>query len=227
MAKGLPYFKFFPTEWITGNIFYETLEVQGLFINICAIYWQRDGKLTIDDINLRFNKPTALISLTDRYFSLLDGFIIINFLNEQLHERSHLSMVNSNNGSKGGRPKAVDSIEEKTDRLTTAKRNESEIKPIRRRIRIRIKEEDMYSLLNCENIFIEKTKTLWPVPFAKKEADKFYNFYSSKNWMVGKNKMKSLNHAIAGWISRQEVPEPEKVETGEEMMLRKFRERGF
>ena len=52
MAKGLPYFKFTPSEWLTGNICFEPLEVQGLFINICALYWQRDGQLSIEDINL-------------------------------------------------------------------------------------------------------------------------------------------------------------------------------
>ena len=50
MAKGLPYFKFTPSEWLTGEICFEDLETQGLFINICAWYWQRDGLLKISDI---------------------------------------------------------------------------------------------------------------------------------------------------------------------------------
>ena len=33
-------------------------------------------------------------------------------------------------------------------------------------------------------------------------ADSFWNFYESKNWMVGKNKMKDWKKAIAGWESR-------------------------
>lgn len=37
------------------------------------------------------------------------------------------------------------------------------------------------------------------------EAEKFFNFYSSKNWMVGKNKMQSMPHALAGWKSRWEA----------------------
>ena len=70
MAKGLPYFKFTPSEWLTGEICFEDLETQGLFINICAWYWQRDGLLKISDIEKRYNKPTALNSL-------LNGFLII------------------------------------------------------------------------------------------------------------------------------------------------------
>jgi len=34
------------------------------------------------------------------------------------------------------------------------------------------------------------------------EAEKFFNFYSSKGWMVGKTRMKSVPHAVAGWILR-------------------------
>jgi hypothetical protein len=202
MAKGLPYFKFTPTEWLTGNICFEPMEVQGLFINICALYWQRDGKLTIDDINLRYNKPTALSSLTDRYFSVNNGFISIEFLNEQLHERKHISVTNSLNGSKGGRPKTKGT-------KPTAKRNESEKKPIRIR-----KEEEKenkkdidHSLENCKKLFIEKTAFNWTETYAIKQAELFYNFYSSKNWMVGKNKMKSVSHAIGGWIARDDKPE--------------------
>jgi hypothetical protein len=34
-------------------------------------------------------------------------------------------------------------------------------------------------------------------------AHSFWNFYESKNWMVGKNKMKDYKKAIAGWESRE------------------------
>ena len=36
------------------------------------------------------------------------------------------------------------------------------------------------------------------------EVDKFVNFYESKGWMVGKNKMKSWRGALAGWRTRWE-----------------------
>jgi len=34
------------------------------------------------------------------------------------------------------------------------------------------------------------------------EAEKFFNFYESKGWFVGKNKMKSWRHAAANWYCR-------------------------
>lgn len=42
-------------------------------------------------------------------------------------------------------------------------------------------------------------------------ADRFYNFYESKGWKVGKEKMKDWKAAIRGWLSRDNI---KKKETG-------------
>lgn len=52
--------------------------------------------------------------------------------------------------------------------------------------------------------FLEKKST-------QKEADKFFNFYESNGWKVGKNPMKNWKAAASGWLSRngfgvQELP---------------------
>ena len=39
MSKELPFFKFNSTQWLTGNISYETFHIQGVFIKLCAEYW--------------------------------------------------------------------------------------------------------------------------------------------------------------------------------------------
>lgn len=39
---------------------------------------------------------------------------------------------------------------------------------------------------------------------SKKEAAKFWNFYNSKGWKVGKNKMENWISAASGWISRMD-----------------------
>jgi hypothetical protein len=83
-------------------------------------------------------------------------------------------------------------------------------------------------LIDIEKIFLEKTESNWTESYAKKEAQKFYNFYGSKGWKVGKEKMKSLPHAIGGWISRCDKPETKdspKEETEREFRLRMFNER--
>lgn len=155
MAKNFPYFKFVATEWMTGDIAFEELDLQGLFINICALYWQRDGKLSIDDINKRLKKPELLNQLADRFISVSDGFISIKFLDEQLQEANHISKVNSENGKKGGRPpKSTDNKEEKTDRFTKGNRNETEKKQSKEE-----EEEELNkSKLNSDKEIFEKLK---------------------------------------------------------------------
>jgi hypothetical protein len=125
MAKNFPYFKFIATEWMTGDIVFESFSTQGLFINICALYWQRNGQLSIDDINKRFKNPIELNELTDRFFSVNDGLICIKFLDEQLIDANHISKVNSENGSKGGRPKTLEKKPNANRPLTESKAKKS------------------------------------------------------------------------------------------------------
>jgi hypothetical protein len=105
MAKNFPYFKFTATEWLTGDIVYESLELQGLFINVCALYWQRDGKLTIEDLIRRYKNESLINELIERYIWDEQGNIFIKFLDEQLIEANHISKVNSENGKKGAEAK--------------------------------------------------------------------------------------------------------------------------
>ena len=49
-----------------------------------------------------------------------------------------------------------------------------------------------------DEIILAGAKTGLP----ESECRKFHAFYASKDWMVGKNKMKSVTHAIAGWKLR-------------------------
>lgn len=118
MAKNFPYFKFIATEWLTGNIVFEPLNVQGLFINICAIYWQRDGELTVTEINKRYKNPPEMDALKDHFLKIDGDKITIGFLDEQLVSADHISKINSQNGSLGGRPKHQQNKETKP----TAKR---------------------------------------------------------------------------------------------------------
>ena len=66
MSKELPFFKFNATQWLTGNINYETYHTQGVFIKACAEYWNRSNDLTIDDLNLRINEAETIKYLIEK-----------------------------------------------------------------------------------------------------------------------------------------------------------------
>jgi hypothetical protein len=44
------------------------------------------------------------------------------------------------------------------------------------------------------------------IEFPNLDAQRFHDFYSSKGWMIGKNKMKDWKAAARNWLSRNEVP---------------------
>jgi hypothetical protein len=119
MAKELPYFQFEPAEYLTKDVSFCSLSAQGLFINLCAYYWQRECSLTKEQILRRLNYPKELNELiTEGVIDLEGENIIIKFLDVQYDNATTKSRINSENGAKGGRPKKP-------------KRNpkESEIKP--------------------------------------------------------------------------------------------------
>lgn len=107
MAKELPYFKFEPAEYLTKDISFCSLSAQGLFINICSYYWQRNCKITKSQLLKRLDYEDEFDELFFEGVIDLDEnqYIIIKFLDNQLTSVEEKSKINSTNGSKGGRPK--------------------------------------------------------------------------------------------------------------------------
>jgi len=129
MAKELPYFKFEPAEYLTKDISFCSLPAQGLFINICSYYWQRNCELTKEQLLRRLNHETELNELIkEGVIDLVGNDIHIKFLDNQLNEVENKSKTNSVNGSKGGRPKKNPTESETKPKLNLT---ESETKGIR------------------------------------------------------------------------------------------------
>ena len=66
MAKELPFFRFNVSEWLTGNIAYESYEIQGLFIKVCCEYWNRNNCLTIEEIKKQIDDKSLKLSIAGR-----------------------------------------------------------------------------------------------------------------------------------------------------------------
>ena len=106
MAKELPYFQFEPAEYLAGNISFCSLEAQGLFVNLCSYYWQRSCQLTKEQFLKRLNYVDEFAELVEENIvELQENRIRIEFLDEQYLKATKKSIINSINGSKGGRPK--------------------------------------------------------------------------------------------------------------------------
>jgi hypothetical protein len=100
MAKDLPYFKFIISEWNDGDITLCSLEAQGLFINLCSLYWSQECELSLSKAKRRYNFCADLVwdeLINEGIIKLQGDKITINFLNEQLEERKLLSKQNAKN----------------------------------------------------------------------------------------------------------------------------------
>lgn len=220
MATNFPYFKFTSGSWLTGDIVFEDLETQGLFINICAIYWHRDGQITIADIEKRFSASVEKAKLSDRLAKLTDRFISVSggkagkisikFLDDQLLEISQISAKNSENGKKGGRPKELN-INDKKAKKTQKKRPLSEIKrpPSNKEEEEEKEEEKNINRAKSKNFIKPELSEIKKFFFQEgstfENAETFFNHFESNGWLIGgKTKMKNWQAAAKNWIKRSQ-----------------------
>jgi uncharacterized phage protein (TIGR02220 family) len=113
MSKELPFFKFNATEWITGNISYESFELQGAFISVCAEYWNRNNDLLIDEAKLRLRNALIVDLLIEKnYLKTKKNKIVISFLDKERKEIESKRLKLSESGRKGGLSKAKASLQQ-------------------------------------------------------------------------------------------------------------------
>ena len=112
MAKALPYFKFYCSEWSDGDITLEDMKTQGVFINICSYYWSQECDILEEKLQKKFKNYSKQIENLKKekiIFSVGDK-IEIKFLDKQWQERELIKQRNKQNGASGGRPKKTQSV---------------------------------------------------------------------------------------------------------------------
>lgn len=110
MAKALPYFKFYCSEWNDGDITLEDMKTQGVFINICSYYWSQECDICFKKLQKRFkNYKKQIKNLQEmKIIEIKSEKVVIKFLDKQWSERSLSKQKNRENGLKGGRPKQTE-----------------------------------------------------------------------------------------------------------------------
>lgn len=192
MSKELPFFKFNATEWITGNISYESFELQGAFISVCAEYWNRNNTLTIAEAKLRLrNSELVEILIEKKYLKTKKNNLVISFLDEERKEITAKRLKLSESGRKGGLSKAKASLKPGSSIKEVEIDKEIEVEVKGKFKRPTIQEINDYCL--------EKNLQL--------DAERFVNYYDSNGWVVGKNKMKDWKAAVRNWAKPKEQVE--------------------
>lgn len=126
MAKELPYFQFEPAEYLTKDISFCSLSAQGLFINICSYYWQRQCQLSKEQFLRRFNYPNEFEELLNEgVIDEKNDEIIVKFLDIQFSKATEFSKEQARKGSLGGRPKKPNESRMKAEIKPNESRNKA------------------------------------------------------------------------------------------------------
>jgi len=97
----LPYFKFFPNQWLTGTIAFQDFDVQGAFMKVCCFYWSKGCK--VSDKELKAITGTYYNTLIDtNLIKVVNKKIKIKWLDEQLEERTKAHNKRVEAGRLGG-----------------------------------------------------------------------------------------------------------------------------
>jgi hypothetical protein len=186
MAKELPYFRFEPSEWDNGNIQICSRESKGLFIDLCSIYWSRLGELpyALALQKLCNGNELALQELKNNdIFGVLNGQIVIDFLDEQLSERGQVSEKRRNSALKRWNDANAMQVQSKSNANRREENRREEKK----------KEEKIITaskLATIETREIEFRDKLIPYieTYGKEMLRAFYDYWTEKN--EGGKKMK-------------------------------------
>jgi hypothetical protein len=171
MAKEFPYFKFFVSEWTDGDITLESLESQGLFINICAYYWSNKCDITVEKLIKKFKFfDQSIIENLFKNGELKDknGRVCINFLDEQFQERMRISDKNSENVR--SRYQKSTTVENSYYEKPTIKRREE-----KKRKEVKERKFTPPSLEQVKNYFAERG-------YLEEIAIKAFDYYDCNDW---------------------------------------------
>ena len=114
MAIGLPYFKFFCSEWSDGDITLEDYNIQGLFINICSYYWSNECEVNLSKLKKRFKYSKEEIDylIKEELIKVNLDSVSINFLDEQKEDRDATSKSKSRGGKASAESRRLKKIQE-------------------------------------------------------------------------------------------------------------------
>lgn len=186
--KELPYFKFFPAEWVKGDITLCSMKAQGLFINICSFYWMKGCNMSLTGVQQRFNGcSTELQELLDNEILVdNDDEIAINFLDDQFEQFSELIKQKIRAGKASAK---IRKVNRRSTRVEHDPNNKDKIR----------KDKDKEKIKSFRPPTLDEVKKYCKERENNVDANRWHNFYSAKGWMIGKSKMKDWRAAVRTW----------------------------
>ena len=189
--KELPYFKFYPGEYSKGDVTDCTMAAQGLFTNICGLYWSKGCDLTLTRVQRKFNTCSTELSelISDGIFIVNDDEISINFLDEQFEQFGELAKKKSRAGKASAKKRKGNT---RSTRVQQVVNKEEKIRGDK------IK-EDIYRKFAHLSLSKEEFESIKATGYTQRRIDDILD--SIENYQ-GNAKYKSLNLTVRAWLKR-------------------------
>lgn len=200
MAKELPYYKHEPSEWLEGEIQVCSDAAIVCFTNLRDGYWLKLGCMSYAfGLQKYCRKDKAILNelIDNGIIDVLDDEIRIRFLDKQLEEFNSTSEKRRESANKRWNDAKAMQVDSKSNAIREEKIIEDNI----------IKEDSM--LLKTASPYAKKIiPSLDEVVeylvleklASQNEAEKFFDYYQSNGWRVGKNPMKEWKAAARNWV---------------------------
>jgi hypothetical protein len=213
MAKDLPYFKFFVSEWNDGDITLEDYNIQGLFINVCSYYWSNECIVSNAKLYKKFKNNSKDIDylIQECFIKVLEDSVSISFLDEQLSDRNATSNRNSLAGKASAEKRRLAKLEQQSNTNPTPVKIPLNGNPTIKRREEEIREEKKRVDNNKQTIFtswLDYRKEIKKTVKIKSTLDKLIDTFNSAGlkkceWVVNN----SIENGYTGlfWDNYKEI----------------------
>lgn len=209
MAKD-PAFLFYSSDFLNG-VSDLTMEERGQYITLLCIQHQK-GELTEKTICLTLGSVS--VDVLSKFTKLENGNLVNLRLIEETEKRNNYTESRRNNGSKGGRPKKTEVIEDKPYAKPYVKATTNHIEDENESIFIPIlsRSENFYN--QClkdqiwkEAIFMQKVLNPSNIEFALKD----YNIHLTQQG-ENKNSLKDYKSHFVNWVKKKKELKAKEVQ---------------
>jgi len=196
-----PAFLFYSSDFLNG-VSDLTMEERGQYITLLCLQHQK-GELSEKTICLTLGSVS--VDVLSKFTKLENGNLVNLRLIEETEKRNNYTESRRNNGSKGGRPKKIDIIEDKPYAKPYVKATENHIEDEDESIFIPILSRSENFLNQClkdqiwkEAIFMQKVLNPSNIEFALKD----YNIHLIQQGEI-KNSLKDYKSHFVNWVKKK------------------------
>lgn len=193
MAKD-PAFLFYPQDFITGTMFF-TDEQIGIYIKLLCAQHQHGGLINKVTFN-QIVKSHEIIK--NKFVESEEGFYNERLMNEMIKRNNKSNNLSANALKRWNKQKEYKSNAIASN-LNMPIENENEIYINKEKV-LKFKKP---SLEEVRQYCAERNKGV--------DAERWFNYYESNGWQIGKNKMKNWKAAVHTWEKNNVQPVKSKL----------------